>query len=30
VKAIFSGDKVPDPVVQANDYIVVPKKFINL
>jgi protein involved in polysaccharide export with SLBB domain len=30
VKAIFNGEKVPDPVVQANDYIVVPKKFINL
>lgn len=29
VKAVFDGSSTFDPIVQPNDYIIVPKKFIN-
>jgi protein involved in polysaccharide export with SLBB domain len=29
VKAVFDGNSTVDPVVQPNDYIIVPKRFIN-
>jgi protein involved in polysaccharide export with SLBB domain len=29
VKSIFNGKPSPDPVVQAGDYIIVPKKIVN-
>jgi protein involved in polysaccharide export with SLBB domain len=29
VKAVYEGESKDDPIVQPNDYIIVPKKFVN-